>query len=96
MMASDCIPHQVLAAPGRSTFDALAHTRASLHRLTHEGQRMTHEGAHDRSRVESRVESRVVITWAAYLEHKLRELAQSPGTPLTIGLIDSVRASSLL
>ena len=88
MMASDCIPHQVLAAPGRSTFDALAHTRASLHRLTHEGQRMTHEGAHDRSRV--------VITWAAYLEHKLRELAQSPGTPLTTGLIDSVRASSLL
>jgi len=53
---------------------------------------MTHEGAHDRSRVESRV----VITWAAYLEHKLRELAQSPGTPLTTGLIDSVRASSLL
>jgi hypothetical protein len=92
MMASDCIPHQVLAAPGRSTFDALAHTRASLHRLTHEGQRMTHEGAQDRSRVESRV----VITWAAYLEHKLRELAQSPGTPLTTGLIDSVGASSLL
>ena len=92
MMASDCISHQVLAAPGRSTFDALAHTRASLHRLTHEGQRMTHEGAHDRSRVESRV----VITWAAYLEHKLRELAQSPGTPLTTGLIDSVRASSLV
>ena len=31
---------------------------------------------------------RVVITWAVFLEHKLRELA---GTPLSAGLLDSIR-----
>ena len=67
----------MLAAPSRATFDALANMHEGLVR----SRNHTHEHG-----------PRVVITWATYLEHKLREAERNP-TALAAGLADSIRAS---
>ena len=67
----------MLAAPSRATFDALANMHEGLVR----SRNHTHEHG-----------PRVVITWATYLEHELREAERNP-TALAAGLADSIRAS---